>query len=219
MKKLALLCAILFTLPAAAQIPGPSIGFGVQGDMINANLNARLKQIAGLPNGGFVDIALEQVYGLGLGGGVHLDIDLGLLSFRLSGDYVTLSPDKEKFRAFIGTIFPGVEFVSGGRVDLITGTVNGKLTLLPLPAVKPYVTAGGGIANITTTAAKLRFNGIDLPPLKFLQSQTVGTLNAGVGVDFVFGGVALYGEIKVNKIFLKEGSGTFIPIATVGLTF
>ncbi len=219
MKKLIVLCALLFTLQAVAQVPGPSVSFGIQGDMINADLNAHLKQIAGLPNGGFVDIALEQVYGLGLGGGIHLDIDLGLLSFRISGDYVTLSPDKDKFKAFIGTIFPGVEFVEGGRVDLITGTVNAKLTIVPLPVVKPYVTGGGGVANITTTDAKLRFNGNDLPPFKILQSQTVGTVNAGVGIDLAFGGLALYGEIKVNKIFLKEGSGTFIPIATVGLTF
>jgi hypothetical protein len=221
MKKLILLCIVLFTLPVAAQIPGPSISFGVQGDMINANLNTTLRQILNLPQPTTIDFALEQVYGLGLGGGAHLDLDLGLLSFRLAGDYVTLSPDKEKFKRLITLILPGapIEYVDGGTINIITGSVNVKFTILPLPVVKPYITGGGGIANISTTAVKLRFNNVDLPPFELLKKQTVGTLNAGVGSDIVLGGLTLYAELKVNKIFLEEGSGTFIPIATVGLTF
>lgn len=37
--------------------------------------------------------------------------------------------------------------------------------------------------------------------------------------DIVLGGVTVFAEVKVNKIFLAEVSGTFIPIATAGLTF
>lgn len=223
MKKLILLCAFLFTLPVVAQVPGPSVHFGIQGNVINAKLSARVKEIAGLPRapGAPLDIALEQVYGFGWGGGVHLDIDLGLLTIRVAGDYVTLSPDKDKFTNFIRSVFPGanVEFVSGGRINIIMGTVNAKFTILPLPVLKPYITGGGGIANVSTAAVNINFNGNPIRPFELLKKQTVGTIKGGVGVDIVLGGLTLFAEIQVNKIFFKEGSGTFIPIGTVGLTF
>ncbi len=222
MKNLILPFVFLVTLPLFAQVPGPSVHFGVQGNIINANLSARVKQITGLPpSGNQFDIALEQVYGFGWGGGVHLDIDLGLITFRVAGDYTTLTPDRDKFTGPIRAAFPGsnVLYVAGGRINIITGTVNAKVTVLPLPVLKPYITAGGGVANVSTTAIELNFNGNPVRPFEVLQKQTVGMIKGGVGVDIVLGVVTLFAEVQVNKIFFKEGSGTFIPVGTVGLTF
>ena len=222
MKNLFLLCAFLFTLPAVAQVPGPSVHFGIQGDIINANLSARVKQITGLPASGTpFDIALEEVYGFGFGGGVHLDIDLGLITVRVAGDYLTLTANRDKFTGPIRAAFPGsnVLYVAGGRINIITGTVSAKLMVLPLPVFKPYITAGGGVANVSTTAIDLNFNGNPVRPYEVLQKQTVGTIKAGVGADFSLVGLTLFAEIQVNKIFFKEGSGSFVPIGTVGLTF
>ncbi|MDH3251838.1 MAG: hypothetical protein OEM41_03545, partial [Ignavibacteria bacterium] len=79
-----ILCSALFiAVPASAQ--APSIEFGVQGNLTNFNLGGQL----------------EQIYGLGYGGGIHFDVSLGILSFRLTADYITLSPDKDKYRSLL----------------------------------------------------------------------------------------------------------------------
>jgi len=215
-------CVILVTLSASAQTPGVSVDFGVQGNVISSKINATLRGIAGLPAPtGTYELALEEVYGLGLGGGVHLDVNLGILSFRASGDYITISPDKEKFQNAVQSYFPGApfEFSEGGRIEIFSGNVNLKFVILPIPVVKPYLTGGGGLAHVKTTPAKLIFNGQPLPEFEFLKSQTVGTLNVGAGVDFQLGPLALFGEIKVNWLFIEEGTSAYVPVGTIGVTF
>jgi len=205
-----------------AEESGTSVDFGVHGNIISSDINAVLRQIAGLPApSGTYEIALEEVYGLGLGGGLHLDVDFGLLTVRLSGDYVTLSPDEEKFASAVQVYFPGAEltFVEGGQIEMISGALNAKLVVLPIPAVRPYITGGGGLTYLKTTKVKLLFNGVPIPDFEILKAQTVPTLNAGAGVDLELGPVTLYGEIKINWLFIEEGNSTFIPIGTVGVTF
>jgi len=190
--------------------------------MISSNINAVLRDVAGMaPPSGTYELALEEVYGLGLGGGVHLDVNLGLLSFRVYGDYISLSPDKDKFASAVQRYFPGanIQFVEGGRIEMYSGSVNLKFTILPIPVVKPYLTGGGGLAHVKTTPAKLSFAGTPIPEFEILKTQNVGTINAGAGVDLGLGPITLFGEIKLNWIFIEEGTSTFVPIGTVGLTF
>lgn len=219
MKHFILCCTLLFAFSAAA---AQGVGFGVHGNMINSNLNSNLRQIVGTP-ANTVEIALEQVYGIGWGGGVHFDVSLGFLAFRLSGDYVTLSPDKDKFKSLIQQILPGttaVVFVDGGKVDMISGSVNAKLNLLPLPIFKIYATGGLGLANVKATDASLKI-GTTSVSFPILTTQTATTMNVGAGTDISLGAVTLFAEVKVNWLFLTEGAGTstMVPIATVGLTF
>ena len=216
MKYFVVCCAVLIAFSSSAQG-----GFGIHGNMINSKLSAELRQIAGLPAGATVQVALEEVYGLGYGGGVHLDLDLPIISFRISGDYITLSPDKDKFKSFIQKTVPGapIEFSEGGRVSIISGSVNLKVGVLPLPVLKPYVTGGGGLANVTSTDVKLLLFGQPIPAFKILKDQTVGTANAGVGVDLTLGHLSLYGEVKLNWLFIEGGTATYVPIGTVGITF
>ncbi len=221
MKHFIFFLLILFTISATSQAQVPLAHFGVHGNLINAKLNAELREIAGVPPPSGAIVTLEEVYGLGYGGGLHLDLDIGLLSFRLSGDYVTLSPDKEKFASFINASLPGVPLVyqDGGVVTLLSGTVNAKLVILPLPVVKPYLTGGGGIAGVKATDVTLTFAGNPVPPFPIIESQTVGTYNLGAGVDLGLGSLTLYGEVKVTWIMIKEGTSTYVPIGTVGITF
>jgi opacity protein-like surface antigen len=217
MKRLLLFCALFAALSASAQ----TIGFGVHGNMINSNINAKLKQIAGVtPSTGQLEVALDQVYGLGFGGGVHFDIGLSVLSIRISGDYITLSPDKDKFKTYVQQVVPlPVQFVSGGKVDMISGNANAKLVILPLPVFKPYITGGAGLANVKATDVTLSLGSLTLAPITILKNQTVGTFNAGAGVDLVFGKIAVFGEIKVNWLMIEEGTSTMVPIITAGITF
>jgi hypothetical protein len=67
MKRIALLlcCALLAGAPALAQVPGVSLGFGVHGNATNFNVGTSYGD-------------LQQVYGLGIGGGIHLDLAIPL---------------------------------------------------------------------------------------------------------------------------------------------
>jgi len=221
MKHFILCCSFLFAFSAAwAQ----GIGFGVHGNMINSNLNATLRQIGNIPPPtSTVQIALEEIYGIGWGGGVHFDVGLGFISFRLSGDYTTLSPDKDKFASLVQQIFPGVtgiSYVDGGKVDMWSGSANAKLNLLPLPIFKIYATGGIGIASVKSTNANLK---IGTTPVSFviLDNQTAMTTNLGAGTDISLGGLSLFAELRFNWLFLKENAetSTMVPIASVGITF
>lgn len=218
MKRFLLSCALLLSSMAWAQ----SIGFGVHGNMINSKINAKVKEIAGLtPTSGVLQVALDEVYGLGLGGGVHFDINLSVLTIRVSGDYITLSPDKDKFQAYVQQVIPGlpVKFVDGGKVDMISGTANAKLNIIPLPVFKPYVTGGVGLSNVNATEVTLSLGTANLAPVSILKKQTVATYNLGAGADIELGSTALFVELKVNWIGLEEGTSTYVPIVTAGLTF
>jgi hypothetical protein len=219
MKRLVLFGAMLLL---AASASAQSVGFGVHGNMFNSDINAKAKSIAGIQNStGTAQIAIEEVYGLGLGGGVHLDIGLGPLKVRISGDYLTLSPDKDKFKSYVQSVLPGfpVSFVEGGKVDMISGSANLKLVIIPLPVFNPYITGGGGITNVSATDVILSVNGVKLSPITILKSQTVGSFNAGAGLDLDFKAFAVYAEARVNWIMLEEGTSTYVPIITAGITF
>jgi hypothetical protein len=207
---------------AASTALAQTVGFGVHGNMINSNINAKIKQIAGItPSTGTLQVALDEVYGLGLGGGVHLDIKFAALSIRISGDYLTLSPDKDKFAAYVQQVTPGlpVQFVDGGKVDMISGSANLKLVVLPVPVFKPYVTGGGGFTNVSVTDVTLSLGGVKLNPVQILKKQTVGSFNAGAGLDLEFGSVTVFAELKINWLMLEEGTSTYVPIVTAGITF
>jgi hypothetical protein len=219
MKRLVLFGALLLL---AASASAQSVGFGVHGNMFNSDINAKAKAIAGIQNStGTAQVAIEEVYGLGLGGGVHLDIGLGPFTVRISGDYLTLSPDKDKFKSYVQSVLPGfpVSFVEGGKVDMISGSANLKLVILPLPLFKPYITGGGGVTNVTATDVILSVGGTKLAPISILKSQTVGAFNAGAGLDLDFKAFAVFAEAKVNWIMLDEGTSTYVPIITAGITF
>jgi len=204
MKRLILFCTILLTFALTAQA---QVRFGIQGDVTNFNVPGNLKDI----------------YGLGLGGGAHLDVGIGPLGLRLSGDYVFLSPDKDKYRALIAQLIgagAAAGFnIDGGRIDVISGNANLKLDLLPLPIIHVYVTGGGGVVNLSVTEAKVTFNGAPITTIPAVKSQTKPSVNAGAGVDISLGGLTLFGEVKVVWIMTEGETSTQVPLATVGLTF
>src|SRR5512135_1836560 len=112
MRRYLLFLALLISTAASAQ----SIRFGLHGNMINSDINATIQRISGIPTTtSQVQVALSEIYGLGLGGGIHVDLELSVLSIRVSGDYITLSPDKDKFKNYVQVVVPGlpVQFVDG----------------------------------------------------------------------------------------------------------
>ena len=217
MKRAILFCAVLalFTGSAGAQ----GVGFGVQADFVNFNLGVAQTKFT-LPGQTAVDLTsiFEQIYGLGYGGGAHFDVDLGLIAFRLSGDYVMLSPDKAKYQQLLGVL--GSQFtIDGGRIDIYSGNLNLKFNLIPLPVIHVYITGGGGVVQLKMNDATLSLGGVKLTTVKAFDTQTKPTLNAGAGVDLKFGPIALFAELKVNFIMTTGKTSSEVPLATVGITF
>ncbi len=214
MKSLRLICLALASVMIVSGADAALLKFGLHANITNVN-------IGGQASFGGQDFSsqLEQIYGLGYGGGVHFDISLPLLSFRLSGDYVRLTPDLTQLRnlaaPFLGQAAQGLT-VDGGNINVIFGQANLKFSLLPLPIVSVYLTGGVGIVNIVRDEATIKLASLpsfsaSLPK----DSQTKASLNAGAGVDIG----PLFGEARVTWILTEGKTTVMVPIGTVGVTF
>jgi hypothetical protein len=97
--------------------------------------------------------------------------------------------------------------------------------LFPLPVVHIYATGGIGLASIkfqsaTVTVPGLGATTVDDPgKLLGIDKQTKMTTNVGAGIDIALGGLALFGEVKLNWIFTDPNTTSMVPIGTVGITF
>ncbi len=213
MKRLVLLvcCILLATAPSYAQV-----SFGVHGNALNFNTEA----------------VANDIYGLGLGGGIHLDFGTPVIGLRLSGDYMFMSPDKDKYTAYaakmLGQALSAGATIDGGKMEVWSGNANGKLVLFPLPVVHIYITGGIGLASISFNEATITLPSIgyskklsedEIGALLGLDKQTKMTTNAGAGLDIALGGITLFGEVKINWIFTDPKTTEMVPIGTVGITF
>jgi opacity protein-like surface antigen len=213
MKRLVLLvcCILLVTLPSFAQV-----SFGIQGNALNFNTE-------GVAN---------DIYGLGLGGGIHLDLGTPIIGLRFQGDYIFLSPDKNKYTAYatslLGATLASGASIDGGKMEIWTANANAKLVLLPLPVIHIYATGGIGVASVSFNEATINIPAVgvsrklteeEVSKLLGVDKQTKMTTNVGAGLDIALGGVTLYGELKLNWIWTEPHTSAQIPIGTVGLTF
>jgi opacity protein-like surface antigen len=218
MKYFILCCAALIAFSPSAQ--AQSVGFGVQGDVINFNVG-NVSNAFSVTTGDFTG-DLKDIYGLGYGGGVHLDLKLPILSFRVSADYISLSPNRDKYvtllRKYAGNAASAIS-IDGGRIDIYAANINLKLEVVPLPVVSIYATGGVGLVRVSVSEAKVSFNGFPLTTFPAVASQTKPAANVGAGVDLSLGGLTLFGELKIDFIFTDPKTSTAIPFATVGITF
>jgi opacity protein-like surface antigen len=219
MKYFVLCFAVLVAFAPSTQ--AQSVGFGVQGDVINFNVG-NISNGFSVTTGGDFTGDLKDIYGLGLGGGVHLDLKVAILSIRVSADYITLSPDRDKYttllKKYIGNAAAAVS-IDGGRIDIYSASANLKLAVIPLPVVSIYATGGVGLVRVSVTETKVTFNGLPLTTFPAVAAQTKPAANVGAGVDLSLGGLTLFGELKVDFIFTDPKTSTAIPFGTVGITF
>jgi hypothetical protein len=213
MKHLLLCCALVTASTASAQ----SVKFGFQGNLADVSVYK----------------PLNDVYGMGYGGGVHLDVKWLLFSFRASGDFLTFAPDIDKYTNAVKSI-PGnpatAISVEGGRINVVSGNINGKITLLPLPLISGYLTGGVGVVNVSFTEAKITGIGTSSIKVPAVKGETKPSVNAGIGADLDLGDLSLFAEVKYVVIFTQggeiiqgvkvtdEGKITY-PFLTVGITF
>jgi len=217
MKSVRLFCLALVLVLTVAHADAALLKFGIHGNLTNVNIG-----IQDNVNGVDISSELQKIYGLGYGGGIHFDISLPIISFRLSGDYVRLTPDIDQFRSlltpFVGATIAQSINVDGGNINVIFGQANLKFNLLPLPVISVYLTGGAGIVNLEVSEAKISASGTQVYTLPS-DSQTKASLNAGAGVDISLGGISLFGEARVTWILTEGKTTTMVPIGTVGITF
>jgi len=189
----------------------PSVNFGAHVNLTNSNFPG--PSING-------STALQDVYGAGFGGGVHLDIQLAMLSLRISGDYLSFSPDNEEYQKGLQDLIgnAATQFtIDGGALTMWSGNLNAKMAILPLPVIKPYLTGGIGFASLNVADAKVMQNGVETKAYPGFPSVTKTAWNVGAGVDLSIG-VTLYLEVKYMWVMTDPETSTLFPV-TIGVTF
>jgi opacity protein-like surface antigen len=204
MKKFTFTIAALLVLSAASYAASP-VRFGVQATGANVN----------------VPKPLNEIYGFGYGGGVHLDFNLPvLLSFRLQGDYVRFSADQGKYQQLLASLVGGTvasDFsIDGGAISVWSVYANVKSNFLPLPLISPYITGGAGVANLSAADATVKYQGQPVTGVPGLGGETKFSANLGAGVDLKLG-VELYVEARYTWIFTSGETSTYIPVS-IGIT-
>ncbi len=200
------LCIVLVALLAgvAPALAGGPLSLGVQADAANLSVAGTWK----------------DVYGMGYGGGAHLDLSLVVVSARLSVDYMSFSPDNGKYQSALQGLTGGAASnftIDGGTVSILSVNANAKLPILPLPIIKPYVTGGLGLARINVSSITVKYQGVPQSNIAGVGSDTRSSFNLGAGVDLELG-LTLYLEAKYTWILTPNTATTYLPI-TLGVTF
>ncbi|HTS00377.1 MAG TPA: outer membrane beta-barrel protein [Bacteroidota bacterium] len=212
MKRLIIAGALIVLCAPAALALGPSFGFGVHANFTSSKFPG--------PSVSGVNQQIGSAYGAGWGGGVHIDANLMVVSFRLSGDYLHYAIDESKFRDSFRPLFGNAAdqmSISGGGLGIVAVSANGKMPILPLPFITPYATGGIGIAWLTRDAITTSITGF---PGNTFPSSTQGgktQVDVGLGVDLKLG-IALFLEVKYAWIFTDVATSTYVPV-TIGVTF
>ncbi|CAN5706625.1 hypothetical protein BH23GEM9_BH23GEM9_17240 [soil metagenome] len=136
--------------------------------------------------------ALSDVVQKGFHGGVVLELGVPVLPLGIRADVMYMR-------------LPGVG--DGRNLNDVFGTLNGSLSLLPIPVLSAYASAGVGIYSSSFA--------VDAPTTT--GRTTDYGLNAGVGgsIDLIV--IRPFVEVRYHRV-LSEPNRDFVPI-TVGIFF
>jgi opacity protein-like surface antigen len=208
MKRLSLLMVLALTTASLA-LSNELFGFGVHANYANLNVAQPLK----------------AVYGSGFGGGLHVDFRFGIVTLRVNGDYNRFGADHETYTNLIydavvaddpSVLRSDINVEGGGTIGILSFGANGKFSL-PQAQVSPYAIVGIGVATLSITDITATIQGAPATIVTGFSNQTKFMLNAGAGIDFPLGNVALFLEVRYTWIFTDEQS-TYLPV-TIGVTF
>jgi|WetSurMetagenome_2_1015567.scaffolds.fasta_scaffold109280_2 opacity protein-like surface antigen len=189
----------------------PKIRFGVHGNFTLSHLPG--PQMTGSKT-------LDDAYGTGWGGGAHIDLSFLMFSFRLSGDYLKYTLDVDRFRSAyeetFGTAVSQIN-IDGGGLQILSVSANGKLNILPIPLLTPYITGGVGLAWLSLDETTTSIAGVAGRTFPSGSQSAKTTFNVGVGADITLG-VELFVEARYVWIMTDGENSTYVPV-TVGITF
>ena len=108
----------------------------------------------------------------------------------------------------------GLQGITGSGVDAHTSdlgfNLNAVMTLVSLPLIKPYITAGPSYSS-------LKFSGTD-GTTSVSGSEGHWGYNAGGGIDFGIGPIGMRMDVRYKHISVDGGSWTSVPL-TLGFRF
>ncbi len=215
MKRIILSTAVLIALASVstdALALGPGFEFGVHANFTSSNFPG--------PSVSGTNQQISSAYGAGWGGGVHADANLMVFSFRLSADYIHYAIDESKFRdsfrPFLGGIVDQLS-INGGGLGIVSVSINGKMPVLPLPVITPYLTGGVGLAWLTRDQVTTSLPGITGATIPSATQGGKTAVDVGLGVDVKIG-IKLFLEVKYAWIFTDVNTSTYVPV-TIGVTF
>lgn len=108
----------------------------------------------------------------------------------------------------------GLQGLTGSGVDAHTSdlgfNLNGVMTLVSLPLLKPYITAGPSYSNLKFSANDGTNGGST--------SEGHWGYNAGGGLDFGLGPIGMRLDVRYKHISVDGGSWTSVPM-TIGFRF
>lgn len=207
-----LLAVSVATVPAQSGVHG-----GVHGGILVARFDA----------------PLDEIFGVGFGGGLHIDLTpLSVLTFRVNGDYHTFPSDKGKLASLLAQGFS----VGGNPAEASNITVTGfavntwsvsvsAIGRIPTGSIEPYAIAGVGYYTLSGTDASVNYQGIgditvDLRNLGVIgtpETQHAAGVSVGGGLEFVLGTSRLFVEGRYVRI-LTDPVNEYLPI-TLGFIF
>jgi opacity protein-like surface antigen len=175
---------------------------------------------------------VKDYYGLGFGGGAHLDLNvLRYLTIRLRGDYDVFPSDKSKFATAIAKEFtvggvaadPAKTTFDGLNTSGLGITLSGIGKLPTKSIVTPYALVGLGVHILNASNQTISYTGhgditqslIDLNIISQPESTTKFGLNFGAGAEFALGTFKLFIEFQYVIIFTPDKNTSHMPI-TIG---
>jgi hypothetical protein len=104
-----------------------------------------------------------------------------------------------------------VEGFAGPALRVIDAQLNGTFRLLTerLGQLRPFITAGGGLFGVKPVGDHAPANAITI---------TDFGLNAGLGIEFRFAGLAMFAEGRYTDVFTEGENLTYIPVS-LGVLF
>ena len=165
---------------------------------------------------------IKDYYGLGFGGGVHVDAELNkYFTGRFQFDYHMFSSDKDKLSGQIaqnsGVPASDVK-VEGWNVSIMGIYLNALGKLPTGSAFVPYALAGVGMNIVGQSDPKVTYQGQDVTSQVFSkpESKTKFGIDFGAGADYaVSKNVCIGLEFRYVLIFTENNSNAHMPISLI----
>lgn len=198
---------VLLVLALAASVSQAQVrwGFGAQGGV----------SIPAFESG------VKDYYGLGFGGGVHVDAVINkYFTGRFQFDYHTFPSDKNKLAGDLAAAngVPASDIkVEGLNTSIMGFYLNGMGTFPTGSAFTPYALAGFGLNMLSISDPKVTYQGQPVTITGFnTESKTKFGIDFGAGADYaVSKNVCIGLEFRYVLIFTENNSNAHMPISLI----
>lgn len=190
--------------------------------VVSATSSAQLRWGFGAQGGvsiGVFESAIKDYYGLGFGGGVHVDADVGkYFTGRFQFDYHMFPSDKDKIAGDLAQAnqVPASDIkFEGLNINIMGFYLNGLGKLPTGSAFTPYALAGFGMNILSQSDPKVTYQGQAVTVTGFnTETKTKFGIDFGAGAEYaVSRNICLGLEFRYVLIFTENNSNAHMPIS------